>query len=125
MLQVVGIVFAFETRKVKIKVLNDAKYVAIIIYVCSIVVVIYGLSELALSSYLHTSAVLNNTIIIVASSVFLALNFIPKVGLCVSLTVVNISPLRYNTRDLNDICRQVWSQCVACIATTEARAVTQ
>ena len=80
MMQVVGIVLAFETRKVKIKVLNDAKYVTVIIYVCSIVLVIYGLSSLALSAYLHTNAVLKNTAVLLAASIFLGLNFIPKVG---------------------------------------------
>lgn len=82
MLQVVGIVLAFETRKVKIKVLNDAKYVTVIIYVCSIVLVVYILATLALSSYLHSGAVLINSVVLIGSYVFLGLNFIPKVCLC-------------------------------------------
>ena len=84
LLQIVGIILAFQTRKVKINVLNDSKSVAALVYISSIVLIVIVLVTFILSSYINISAALFSTGIIVLSTVFLILMFVPKVsGLCI------------------------------------------
>lgn len=78
-LQIIGIVLAFQTRKVKVKILNDAKEVTAIIYVTSVCVVVIIMTTFALGSFLNTSSVLYNASILIATTTFLILIFIPKV----------------------------------------------
>ena len=61
------------------KVLNDSKWVAAIIYSSSLCVVVIILSEFALVGLLNTSIALLNLAEITATTIFLALVFIPKV----------------------------------------------
>ena len=79
LLQVVGIVFAIQTRKVKVKVLNDAKWIAAIIYSSSLCVIVIILSKFTLTGYLNTETALINTVVLLATTIFLALAFVPKV----------------------------------------------
>ena len=79
LLQVVGIILAFQTRKVKINVLNDAKSVAVLIYISSIVLVVIGLIKFFVRSYINVSAAIFSGGILVLATFFLALIFIPKV----------------------------------------------
>ena len=84
LLQIVGIILAFQTRKVKINVLNDSKSVAALVYISSIVLIVIVLVTFILRSYINISAALFSTGIIVLSTVFLLLMFVPKVsGLCI------------------------------------------
>jgi gamma-aminobutyric acid type B receptor len=78
LLQIVGIILAFQTRKVKINVLNDSKSVAALVYISSIVLVVIVLVTFILRSYINISAALFSTGIIVLATVFLILMFIPK-----------------------------------------------
>lgn len=78
MLQVIAIVLAFQTRKVKIKALNDAKQVTAIIYATSICIVILILTSFALEEFINTSNALFSVSIMAATTVFLGLIFIPK-----------------------------------------------
>ena len=78
-LQLVGIVLAFQTRKVKVKVLNDAKFVTAIIYISSLVLVVLIVVILSLGSYINVSEVLFGGGILAATTVLVALIFIPKV----------------------------------------------
>ena len=80
-LQIIGIVLAFQTRKVKVKILNDAKEVTGIIYVTSVCVVVIIMTTFALGSFLNTSSVLYNSSILIATTTFLILIFIPKVNI--------------------------------------------
>lgn len=79
-LQIIGIVLAFQTRKVKVKVLNDSKYVAALIYIASIVLVIIGLVSVTLGSYINVHEALLSGGILTTSTMFLVLLFVPKVG---------------------------------------------
>ena len=78
-LQVVGIVLALQTRKVTIKALNDAKVIAALIYVSSILLVILAVVTFALGDYINVNEVLFTGGLLVAAIMFLVLIFVPKV----------------------------------------------
>ena len=79
-LQVVALVLAFLTRKVKVKGLDDAKYIAAIIYITSIVIAIIAVCEFSLSQYINVYAVIFSSGLFVAPTCVLALVFIPTVS---------------------------------------------
>ena len=79
-LQIVGMLLAFQTRRVKVKGLNDSKFVATIIYISSIVLVALALVTFALRSYINIGTGVFVAGILILTTIFLALNFIPKVG---------------------------------------------
>ena len=78
-LQIVGILLAFQTRKVKLIGLNDSKFVAIIIYTSSIVLVVLALVTFALRTYINIGTGVFVAGIFTLTTSFLALIFIPKV----------------------------------------------
>ena len=80
LLQIVGIILAFQTRKVKINVLNDSKVVTILIYISSIVLVVIVLVTFILRNYINVSAAVHSGGVIVLATVFLLLIFVPKVS---------------------------------------------
>ena len=71
--------FAIQTRKVKVKVLNDAKWVAAIIYSSSLCVIVIILSKFTLTGFLNTETSLMNTAVVLATTLILTLAFVPKV----------------------------------------------
>ena len=77
-LQLIGLVLALRTRKVKVKVLNDAKYIITLVYVSSIVLVIIAIVRFTLESMMHVSEVLYSGGLLLATTVFLSLTFVPK-----------------------------------------------
>ena len=79
MLQIVGILLAFQTRKVKMKGLNDSKLVATIIYISSIVIVVLALVTIVLRTYTNIGTGIFVAGIFILTTTFVALNFIPKV----------------------------------------------
>ena len=79
MLQVIGIVLAFQTRKVKVRSLKDSKYVASIIYISSISIVVMALVTFALKNYINIGTGILVLGIFMLTTVFLILMFIPKV----------------------------------------------
>ena len=79
-LQLVGVVLAIQTRKVKIKVLNDAKFITAAIYISSVVFVVLIVVTFTVESYINLTEVLFSGGLLVAMTVFVALNFIPKVS---------------------------------------------
>ena len=79
LLQVVGIVLAVQTRKVKIKVLNDSKYIAALIYISSIVLVTRAVAAFAVNHLLNVAELISSGGTILISAAFLSLTFIPKV----------------------------------------------
>ena len=76
---VVGMLLAFHTRRVKIKGLNDSKFVATIIYISSIVLVALALVTFALRAYINIGTGVFVAGILTLMTIFLTLNFIPKV----------------------------------------------
>ncbi len=79
--QAAAVFFAFKTRKVKIKVLNDAKIISIIIYVSTALLTIMFISAIALGNYLNADAGVFGTGLVVVTVVVLILLFIPKVNI--------------------------------------------
>lgn len=77
-LQLIGVVLALQTRKVKIKVLNDAKYIITLVYISSIVLVIIAIIRFTLASMIHVTEVFYSGGLLLATTVFLSLTFIPK-----------------------------------------------
>jgi len=81
LLQVVAIYFAFKTRKVKIKPLNDSKQIAAIIYITSLILVASVGAGFALGHlYLNVFAAVLGGGRMVIATIILALIFIPKVS---------------------------------------------
>ena len=98
LLQIVGIILAFQTRKVKINVLNESKVVTMLVYISSIVLVVIVQVTFILRNYINVSAAVHFGGVIVLATVFLLLIFVPKVSsnftenacrvlLCIALTV--------------------------------------
>ena len=78
-LQIIGIMLAFQTRNVKFPGLNDSLHVAAIIYTSSLVLVVLIVDAFVLNVYLNTFGAIFTLGIMVLTTVFLALTFIPKV----------------------------------------------
>ena len=78
-LQIIGIMLAFQTRKVKFPGLNDSVFVAAIIYTSSIVLVILMVDTFILNNYLNTFGAIFTVGIVILTTVFLAFTFVPKV----------------------------------------------
>ena len=79
MLQVIGLVLAIQTRKVKLRGLRDSKYVAAIIYISSISIVVMALVTFALDKYINIGTGILASVILVLTTIFLTLIFVPKV----------------------------------------------
>lgn len=77
--QIVAVYLAFRTRKVKIKVLNDAKYLAFIIYSSSIILTVMIIGAIALRSFLNADAAVYSTCLLLFTTLILVLLFVPKV----------------------------------------------
>lgn len=79
-LQILGIMLAFQTRKVKVKSLKDSPFVVANVYISSIIIVIFIITTFVLRSYLNVySSVFASGIFILTTS-FLMLTFAPKVN---------------------------------------------
>ena len=79
LLQVAALVFSFSIRKVKVKGVNDAKYVAAAVYVTSIVTAVIFVSLYSLKTFVNLYAALFSLGFFIGTSVILVLVFIPKV----------------------------------------------
>ena len=79
LLQIIALVFAFATRKVKVKGLDDAKYIAAATYVTSIVLAIGIVTSYSLREFVNGFAALFCTGFLIGTTVILGLVFVPKV----------------------------------------------
>ena len=79
--QVVAVFFAFRTRKVKIKALNDAKEIAAVIYVVFIIVTLMLIANFFLNEYRNADAAVFSFGLLLGTFVTLLFIFIPKVSL--------------------------------------------
>ena len=73
------LVLAFCTRKVKVKGLNDAKYILAAIYVSSIVLAVIIVSTYSLKDLINVFAAVFCTGFFIGTTVIMALVFGPKV----------------------------------------------
>ena len=79
LLQVIALVLAFSTRKVKVKGLDDAKYIAAAIYVTSIVLTVIIVATYTLNEFVNAYPALFCTGFLIGTTVILGLVFVPKV----------------------------------------------
>ena len=80
LLQVVALTLAFMTRKVKVKGLDDAKYIAAIIYITSIIISVLTVVEYSLDNYINAYASIFATGLLLAPTCVLLLVFGPTVN---------------------------------------------
>ena len=78
-LQICALYFAFQTRKVKVKGLNDAKYIALTVYIVAILVLINLVTTFTLPIYVTVYATIYCSCLWISSTAVLGLSFIPKV----------------------------------------------
>lgn len=76
--QLVAVYLAFRTRKVKIKALNDAKYLAFIIYSSTVTITVMIIGAISLRDFLNADAAVFSTGVLLFTSLILGLLFVPK-----------------------------------------------
>ena len=79
MLQLIGMVLAFQTRKVKLQGLRDSKEIAAIIYISSIAIVVMSVENFTLTNYINIGNGIFMLSIFILTTIFLFLIFFPKV----------------------------------------------
>ena len=79
LLQIVAILFAFSIRKVKVKGLDDAKYIVTAVYVTSIVTAVIIVATYTLYDYSNALSAVLCSGIFIGATIILLLVFIPKV----------------------------------------------
>ena len=89
LLQVVAILFAFSIRKVKVKGLDDAKYIAIAVYVTSIVTAMIIVATYSLVDFRNALSIVLCTGIFLGATSILMLVFIPKVSVHIDVLSCN------------------------------------
>ena len=77
--QLISVVLAFRTRKVKIKALNDAKYVALIIYITTFIIITMIVCAILLSERLNADGAVFGGLLYIFTTTVLSVLFIPKV----------------------------------------------
>jgi gamma-aminobutyric acid type B receptor len=77
--QFISVFLAFKTRKVKIKALNDARYITVIIYVTTIIVVVMIVCAVLLSDQLNADGAVFAGLFYIFTTIVLSVLFIPKV----------------------------------------------
>ena len=78
--QIIGIVLAIQTRKVKVKVLNDSKYVAALVYVTTIMWIATGVVTFVLPwNTINIMELIFSGSLLLGNTAIICLTFIPKV----------------------------------------------
>lgn len=81
LLQVIALIFAFSIRKVKIRGMNDAKYVGAAVYVTSIVTAVVIVFSYTLDQYINVFAGVFCTGFFIGTTAILGLVMIPPVNI--------------------------------------------
>ena len=79
LLQVVALFLAIRTQRVRVKGLNDAKYVIAAVYISTLGLILAILTHFTLVEYINTHAALFSMATFFSSTAILGLPFIPKV----------------------------------------------
>ena len=80
-LQAIALLLAFSIRKVKVKGLDDSKYIGASIYVTSIVLAVIIVATYSLRNYINGFAALFCTGFLLGTTVILMLVFLPLVSI--------------------------------------------
>lgn len=81
LLQIVALILAFSIRKVKVKGLNDAKYIGAAIYVTSIMMAVIIVATYTLKGTINGFEALFSTGFMVGTTIILILVFVPLVSM--------------------------------------------
>ena len=87
MLHICALYFAFQTRHIEVKAINDAKYIMLFIYTASVILAIAAVSSIVLQQYINAYAAVYSLGIWLGSFTILVFLFIPKVSLHYSCLV--------------------------------------
>ena len=79
LLQIIAMVFAFSIRKVKVKGLNDTKFIVAIVYVTSISTAAIIVAAYTLNTKINGYAALFSSAVVIGTTTTLGLVFVPKV----------------------------------------------
>lgn len=79
-LQTISLVFAFSIRKVKVKGLDDAKYIGASVYVTTLVQAVLILATFTLTEFVNGFAVLFSTGFLLGTTFILIMVFVPLVS---------------------------------------------
>ena len=79
LLQVAALFLAFGIRKVKVKGLNDSKFIAATVYITSIILTVQIIVYITLNEHVDTFSALFSTCIFITATIILGLIFIPQV----------------------------------------------
>ena len=79
LLQIIAMIFAFSIRKVKVKGLNDTKFIVAIVYVTSIATATIIVAAYTLNTRINGYAALFSSAIVIGTTTTLGLVFVPKV----------------------------------------------
>jgi hypothetical protein len=90
LLQIIAMIFAFSIRKVKVKGLNDTKFIVAIVYVTSIATATIIVAAYTLNTKINGYAALFSAAIVIGTTTTLGLVFVPKVRL-VGLKIASYS----------------------------------
>ena len=91
-LQIIALILAFLTRKVKVRGLDDAKYIAAVIYIISLILVVIAICEFTVPG-INAFAVVFSTGILLAPTCVLGLLFVPTVSTPLHPNALNHSML--------------------------------
>ena len=80
LLQVIALILAFSTRKIKVKGLNDSKYIAAAIYITSIVLAVTTVSTYTLMDYVNVYPAVVGIGFLLGTTMILGLVFVPRVS---------------------------------------------
>ena len=83
LLQLLAVVFALKTRKVKVKGLDDSRYIIAATYVSSLVLLTVIIMTYTAQEYIHTYAIVTSVSFLLGSTIIVGLVFIPKVGIVI------------------------------------------
>ncbi len=86
-LQVIALVLAFFIRKVKVKGLDDSKYIAAAIYITSIVLAVIIVLTYSLKGFINVFAVVFSTGFLTGTTVILLLVFVPLVSIAACIII--------------------------------------
>ena len=80
LLQLIALLLAFRTRSVRVKGLDDPKYIVSTVYITSIGIVVIAMATFALREYLNVYTAIVCIALFFSTAVILGLVFIPKVN---------------------------------------------
>ena len=78
-MQIVAVFLAFITRRVKIKALNESKYITLISYSTALIIIVLLICAITLDNSIDATAGVFGGLIITSATIILAAEFVPKV----------------------------------------------